>query len=83
MGTTILNHQADIKFDNGFFYLQNEHLPSYVKSLGFQDEFEACMAFGIWMQYVKSKKEAEINYNEFQWILKMSFRLVNVKSNWI
>ena len=40
------------------------------------------MVFGLWSQYSKDKKDSEINYNEFQWIMKMSFRLVGNKSNW-
>ena len=77
-----LNHQADIQFNDGNYYLQNAHLPGFILSLAFQDEFEASMVFGLWSQYSKDKKDSEINYNEFQWIMKMSFRLVGNKSNW-
>ena len=77
-----LNHQADVQFNDGNYYLQNSHLPPFILSLAFQDEFEASMAFGLWTQYSKNKKDSEVNYNEFQWIMKMSFRLVGNKSNW-
>lgn len=77
-----LNHQPDIIFNDNNYYLDNDILPGFVKSLAFEDEFEATMVFGLWMQYTKNKKDGEISYDEFRWIMKMTFRMVNVKSNW-
>ena len=83
-GYSGLNHQAEIVLNknNNFFNLNNLFLPTFIKSLPFEDEFEASMGFGLWLQYSKDKNINEIDYDKFRILMIESFRLVGVKSNW-
>jgi len=62
--------------------LDNENVPNFIKSCIFQDEYEASMVYGLWLQFSKNKNVNEINLDEFSMVMKSCFRIVNVKSNW-
>lgn len=79
---TYQSHHAIIHFDDGNFFIKNIETPGFLSSSIFQDEYEAQLAWSIWLQYSKDKSQSDINQGEYQNILKMTFRLIGVKSKW-
>ena len=66
---------AKVEFKDGGFYVANMFAPSYLRSCHFQDEFEANLAYAIWLQFSKIIKEFP-SINEYLWILKIITDLI-------
>ena len=77
-----LKHQASIEFSakDMIYQISNADCPGFLKAYGFQDEFEASLAYSLWLQFSKGKENP--NYNEFQWVLRATFRIVGTPSVW-
>ena len=65
------NLNPEIIFDDNYFKLSSEKFPNFLKSYGFQDEYEANLAGAVWLQYSKKAKKDEhglalmIDYNPY------------------
>lgn len=77
------NNELDpeIIFNGTGFQINKYEIPGHIRSLEFQDEYEANLIYAAWLQYTKKDKEA--NYNTFQWIIKAIFRIIGVTSKWM
>lgn len=78
---------AKVIFNDGYFSITNETAPPHIRSLAFQDEYEANFIWASWLQFTKFETKTPSNtlngnYNQFQWIIKALFRIIGVASRW-
>jgi len=79
-----------ISVKTGMFHIEDNPLnpdkpiPGFIKSMAFQDEYEATFVLHLWLEYEKGMKikKEDTNYGEFQSIIRMTFRLMNSGSVW-
>ena len=63
----------NIIFKDDYFWITNEECPRFLTTYRFDDEYEANLAWAIWLQFSKkTKKFTEMS--TFPWILKAIFR---------
>ena len=77
-----------IIFSDDNFSITNKNCPGFLKSYTFQDEYEANLAWAIWLQYSKKSEKLPSGIRSaeghaFQWIIKAIFRIIGIKSEWM
>lgn len=72
---------ANIIFKNGEYFITNTECPGFLASYCFQDEYEANLAWAVWLQYSKITKR-NTNFAPYQWIFKAVVRVIGIPSKW-
>ena len=72
---------ANIIFNKEGYFITNEECPGFLASYQFQDEYEANLAWAVWLQYSKITKR-NTKFAPYQWIFKAVIRVIGIKSVW-